>query len=520
MIDTNTESARPSAAARYTELATSRQPFLDRARACAKLTIPSLIPAHDGTYSGELYQPYQSLGANGVNNLASKLTMAMLPTAATFFRLKLEPKLERKLAAKDKERVEKALSVVEQKIMAEVDRRQLRPYANETFKHLIVGGNVLQYLPKRGGCRIFPITQFVICRDWEGTLLEIVIKERVSPNTLPKSVREVAKQIAGRTASDDKNVDVYTWARKVEDKWEVHQEVGEDTVIPGSSGTFTDETFPFIALRWTRIDGEAYGRGLCEEYFGDLSSMETLSKVLLEGAAAAARVLYLVQPGGNTDPEDIEKAPNLAVRMGHKDEVTVLGLEKFADFGIAKQTLDEITKRLQYAFLLFTAVQRDAERVTAEEVRRVASEIETALGGVYSVLAMEYQLPLVRLVQSAMESKKDLPKLDRQAVYPTVVTGFDALGRSQEATRLIGFLQTAYQNLGEQVVQFINPTSVLNRLAASFGIDDENLVLTQDQVNANRQQSQVAELASKAAPAVVKAVSDNNLANKEIQKQA
>ena len=517
-METNTETTRPTASARYSELRTTRQPFLDRARACAKLTIPSLIPAHDGTYSGELYQPYQSLGANGVNNLAAKLTMAMLPTSATFFRLKLDPKLDRKLSAKQREKIEKALSVVEQKLMAEVDRRQLRAYANETFKHLVVGGNVLQYLPKSGGSRIFPINQFVVCRDWEGTLLEIVVHERVSPNTLPKAVQEIGKQIAARTASDDKNVDLYTWARKDEGKWIVQQEVG-DTVIPDSRGSFTDETFPFIALRWTRIDGEAYGRGLCEEYFGDLSTMENLSKVLLEGSAAAARVLFLVQPGGSTDPEDIEKAPNLAVRIGHKDDVTVLGLEKFADFRIAKETLDEIAKRLQYAFLLFTAVQRDAERVTAEEVRRVAGEIETALGGVYSILAMEYQLPLIRLVQAAMESNKDLPKLDRKSIYPTIITGFDALGRSQEATRLIGFLQTVFANLGEQGLAYINPVSVLNRLAASFGIDDEELVRTEEQVSAIRQQAQMAELASKAAPNVVKAVSDNNIANKDIQKQ-
>ncbi|WP_416142518.1 portal protein [Escherichia coli] len=45
-----------------------------------------------------------------------------------------------------------------------------------------------------------------------------------------------------------------------------------------------------------------------------------------------------------------------------------------------------------------SAVQRTGERVTAEEIRYVASELEDTLGGVYSILSQELQLPLVRVL--------------------------------------------------------------------------------------------------------------------------
>lgn len=48
--------------------------------------------------------------------------------------------------------------------------------------------------------------------------------------------------------------------------------------------------------------------------------------------------------------------------------------------------------------LLNSAVQRNGERVTAEEIRYVAGELEDTLGGVYSLLSQELQLSLIRRV--------------------------------------------------------------------------------------------------------------------------
>lgn len=78
------------AEARYRELETDRQPFLDRARECSKLTIPSLIPP-DGFVNGQrLPSTFQSIGANGCNNLASKLLLTMLPPNEPCFRLRVD----------------------------------------------------------------------------------------------------------------------------------------------------------------------------------------------------------------------------------------------------------------------------------------------------------------------------------------------------------------------------------------------------------------------------------------------
>ena len=57
----------------YEDLAKDRDEFLDRARECAKVTIPFLIPEQDHDSTDRFYTPYQGFGSRAVNNLASKL---------------------------------------------------------------------------------------------------------------------------------------------------------------------------------------------------------------------------------------------------------------------------------------------------------------------------------------------------------------------------------------------------------------------------------------------------------------
>ena len=56
--------------ARFELLAAEREVYLTRARECATLTIPTLIPASGSGKNSNFPTPYQGVGARGVNNLA------------------------------------------------------------------------------------------------------------------------------------------------------------------------------------------------------------------------------------------------------------------------------------------------------------------------------------------------------------------------------------------------------------------------------------------------------------------
>ena len=78
-------------AGRYTKKVAERELYLERARESAvEVTIPTLIPDDSDTYSEKFSTPYQGIGARGVNNLASKLLLSLLPPNAPFFRLSID----------------------------------------------------------------------------------------------------------------------------------------------------------------------------------------------------------------------------------------------------------------------------------------------------------------------------------------------------------------------------------------------------------------------------------------------
>ncbi|GGX91133.1 hypothetical protein GCM10007160_18270 [Litchfieldella qijiaojingensis] len=474
-----------SAKGLYSRLEADRDPFLRRARDAAKLTIPSLLPeeGHNGTT--KLKTPFQSLGARGVNNLSSKLLMALMPPNSPFFRLRVDnPEL--KQAAEESDQVaelEKALGQIEKTVMTEIEKSAIRVSVGETLKQLLVAGNALLYVKPGGGAKVFKIDSYVVRRDPEGTPLDTVVKESVSLATLPEKVRTALQDNNPSTdRSDHDNVDLYTHIYRDGDKWTVYQEV-DGLKIPGTEGSYPLEKSPWIPLRFTQIDGENYGRGYVEEYYGDLRSLEALTKTIVEGSAAAARILFLVNPNGTTQKKTLQEAPNGAIRSGNSNDVSVLQMEKQADFSIAYQTIGTLTERLSYGFLLNSAIQRDAERVTAEEIRYMANELESALGGVYSILSQEFQLPLVRRLMYVLENKDAIPSLPEDAVSPSITTGIEALGRGHDLEKLDLFIKGMADIVPPEVLsQHVDFSDYMTRRATALGIETDGLIKSQEQI--------------------------------------
>ncbi|AGC35543.1 putative head-to-tail joining protein [Rhizobium phage RHEph01] len=485
-----------TASGRYQQLSTARSAVLERARASAKLTIPSLLPPSGHSETSSLPTPFQGIGARGVNNLASKLLLALLPPNSPFFRLMIDDFTLEQLTQRQGMRaeVEKGLNKIERALMTEIETTAIRVSAFEALKQLLVAGNVLIYLPNEGGMRVFRLDRYVVKRDPMGNVIEIITREDISPDMVPQSMKDSVKQ---KSKSNEKTIELYTHIVRTPDKWVIRQEI-KGMTVPRSRGSYPLDKCPWIALRFTKIDCEDYGRGYVEEYYGDLLSLETLQQAIVEGSAAAAKVLFLVNPNGTTRMTDIAKAPSGAVRSGNAEDVSVLQLEKYADFQIAFKTIETIQQRLSFAFLLNTAIQRAGERVTAEEIRYMAGELEDALGGVYSILSQEFQLPLVRVLMFRMERQKKIPPLPKGVVRPTITTGLEALGRGHDMNKLNLFGQAAQQ--AAALPPEISKADFLMRIGTALGLDMDGLVKTPAQLQQDQQQLMLQQLLDKLGP--------------------
>ena len=509
----------PRAGKRYTELENNRRPFLDRAREGAALTIPYLMPPQGFTSSSQLPTPYQSHGARGVRTLSSKLLLALFPNAP-FFRYSIN---EGALAALNtaaaavsqaqgaeaqktkRGEVEVAMAARERAIMQELGIGVFRPIAFTALQHLLVSGNFCLYAPPEGGrVKGFRLDQFVVLRDPSGTILEGIIHESIAESVLPEKVRALLGKQTEMQGSETKNLDLYTHIERVTEgktaKWRIYQEINE-IILPDSIGAYDIEQSPWLFLRLSAQPGEDYGRGYIEEYLGDLDSLEGLTEAIVEGSVASSRVIFLVNPNGVTSLRVVQSAENLAVVSGKAEDVTTMQVQKQGDLQVAMQHAQALAQSLSYAFLMNAAVQRDGERVTAQEIRFLASELDAALGGMYTLLAAEFQSPVVRLFERRMEKRTGAEPLPEDLVQPQIVTGLEAIGRGQDQRNMQAFVQDILQGLGPEVAApYIMIGEFIKRSAASYSIDTDGLIRSDEDVQAMQQQAQMQQMMETMGP--------------------
>lgn len=491
--------AEIKAAALYTTLSAARQTVLDRARKASALTIPGLIPEEGQNEHSSFDQPYQSLGARCVSHLSSALLLALFPPNLPFFRLSVDENTAASLG-EDLGKVNGQLSILGRTVYSLMEGAGLRPTMIEALRHLVVAGNVLVFAPDGGKtARLFRIDQFVIRRDATGALQQAVIRERVYPTALEESVR-VAAGISPE--ANNELIDLHTIILRDGDTVTWRQEV-KDIVIPSSAGSAPADASPWIALRWLTVPGSDYGRSHVTEYIGDFLSLEDLYKAMVQFAAVAARIIHLVDPNSGIDIEELAEAQTGDFIHGLADRVKTLSLDKYNDWSVMADLAERLEQRLSAAFLLRTGVTRDAERVTAEEVRLVAQELENILGGTYTVLSGELQLPLVRRYLHIGARLNRVPELPK-TVSPAVVTGFDALGRAHGTNRLRAWIADMTAALGPAVVSSIlNAEELARRFGDGHGVDGlDDLIKSAEQQAQEAQAAQAASLAEKVAPQI------------------
>ena len=485
---------------RYNQLTTNRSQFLDTAVNCSELTLPYLISDDTNTTRRRITTPWQSVGAKCVVTLAAKLMLALLPPQTTFFKLQVrEDKLGEEFDPAMRSELDLSFSKMERMVMDYIAASSDRVVVHQALKHLIVGGNALIFMGK-DGLKNYPLNRFVINRDGNCNLLEIVTKELISQKILNEELlgnkplkMEQPNRVndEGKTSSDDDDVEVYTYVRLDDNsgRWIWHQEC-HDKIIPGTRSTAPKSASPWLPLRFNTVDGEDYGRGRVEEFIGDFKSLEGLSQALVEGSAVAAKVIFLVSPSSTTKPKTIADAGNGAIVQGRPEDVQVIQVGKTADFQTAANLAMQIEKRLSDAFLLMNV--RQAERVTAEEVRLTQLELEQQLGGIFSLLTIEFLIPYLNRTLLVLQRSNQIPKLPKDLVRPSIVAGVNALGRGQDRESLTAFIGTIAQTMGpEALARYINPSEAIKRLAASQGIDILNLVKTEEKLAEEALQQQM-----------------------------
>lgn len=507
-------------ASKYAEEAKRRENTLARARDYSSMTLPSIVPytLADKNVDNRIdtsQSEWQSFGAQAVNNLANRIVMTLFPPSRSFYKLEFSSDMKDELmqANWDTDDLATSLSQIESDSMQYMDEMVPRDLDIRTAKHLIISGNYLHYYPNRDKPAIgIGIDQYVVKRDTRGTLLLCIVEEIKALDSLPEDVQEKVRDTPeGRNLKGSEEVKLYTGAKlDSPGRYVVHQEcLG---VKIGNEFRVSEANLPFDVLGWNRTDGEDYARGLVEDHAGDMYVVQMLSEAIIKGMVLMADVKYFVKPGSMTDLQHLVTSPTGEFISGNIDDVGVLQLEKYASFDSIQSVLELYQRRLGTAFLLNSEVRRDAERVTAYEIRKDAAELETSLGGIYSHLSLVWQRPRAhRLLNKTLKKSKTGLKLSD--FNPKIVTGVEALGRVNELDKIMQFTEMLQMTntWPKEILTRVKWDKFAQKVSAEISLDTSGFLMSSEEFaqmqQAQQQQAmemQTMQEASKAAPDIIK----------------
>lgn len=484
----------------FNRMASLRETIVTRVERYAGWTLPTIFPSDTGSSDEEFQNDYQSFGAQAVNNLANKIMMALFQPSRPFFRLTLTTEQEEEIllenAGMSQANIEEALAAGERGSMRELEKINARVTMTDCILQLIVAGNVLFYMPEDEPTQSYTIRDYVIERDLRGQVTKLIIRETKAVSSLSDDLAEMA---ASNKIDESSEVSLYTGIQKVgKDRFVVWQEMEDLCKCHEKVGHYSQDGLPWIPLTWSLARNKDYGTGLVEQYAGDFATLSTLAEAIIDYTVIMTDVKTLVDPTGMTNARLINEAKSGDYVHGREEDLHVhsAAVAQGADF--LTNQFAVVERRLAAAFLLNSSVTRDAERVTAEEIRMQAQELESSYGGVYSRLSSDLQLPLAkRLVKKFDDVLSD--------VEPIIVTGLESLSRNSELDRTRAFFAdlVSLANVPEEVAMRIDYGKLIAMLGAGHGIDHKSLLLSEKdvkakQANAAKQQANAAGMEAQA----------------------
>lgn len=492
-----------------------KRPFMDRAERYAALTLPRiLLPEGTDTNAVGQTHDFQSIGAVAVNHVVNKLALAMFSPAKPFFRIGLDNATKKQLATSGVTETEAGakLAVVEKDAADELDVLGQRPKLYSALRHLVVVGNTVVKFDDEV-IRQYGLGEFCVKRNKRGEVHTLVVREHIKFDELEEDVQA----LLGKQYNADTMVNHYTLICRqiINRKPHYVQRVAIDEIElldKKYQGRWLEHECPWRVLTWDLADKADYASSLVEEYQGDLEALSMLAESVVTGGVLGAEFRYLINPTMNTSAEDFNKSKNGSAMAGMKGDIDVITGGNPEALKVADAVAEKYERRVSRAFLLNSAVTRDAERVTAEEIRMTAMELETSFGGTYTALASTFQAPVAYWLLDRIDSNILGTKL-----RVVVLTGLDALSRNGELEnfRLAVADLAAFATVPPMILQRFKFDAIAEFIGSRRGVDFKAFLKSDEEI-AREQAQAIAQQAALAGQTAQAETAGTNEANQGI----
>lgn len=485
-----------------------REQRLKSSEQFAYYTIPSVFPKLETSDQTVGIGMLDSVGAMVVNHFSNKLITTLFSPNRPFFRIVPDEQskevalLEEAKESGDPEKVaqadqaydllRQAFAKTEKQSIKYLENIGYRTTATAAAKLLIVTGDTVLRSTKGKKSVAYSMRDYVAKKDMSGKDILLIVRDSMVFGGLTEEMQELVRQAGVQLDKDykaDTDVIVYTKLSLQKDgRYEITHGVENVDIPDDNPKKVTDADNPFTHIPWNLSKGENYGRGLVEDYAGSFHIIDNITNYQMQMAAKSADIKIFVDPASGIDINELNSSESGTYIAGRPQEVQQQQTGMAQDLQHMEAIIQVHKRQISSAFLYMKGGTRDAERVTAEEIREDAAELEIAHGGVYSRFAAEWQQKVAR------EATKAVGEDMGDVVEPQILTGMDSISRVGEMQAVHMFVNdlAILNNLPEEARGVLDLKRYAEYSAINRGVEESAFVKSDEQLAAEQAAQQEA----------------------------
>lgn len=343
----------------------------------------------------------------------------------------------------------------------------------------------------------------VCALHWKTRMPRRAIKASFPKGKFPRAFLEELEKAEGANAEVELNQsflqDGKQWLMRV---WL------EGSTEEGFVETGTFRTKPFIAPRYCRVPGEAYGRGPVIFALPAIKTINKAQEITLKAAAIQMLGIWGYRPGGAFNPDTARIAPGVFWPMGATGGVLGAEVSRLdpasGNLQVSALIRQDLAQQIQTTMHDERIPSKGATPVSASEVLERSKQMRQNYVGAFSRLVNETVPDVVkRAVDIAFRRNlvKHSLSIDEFLVRVDVLSPLAAAMRADHLTPIVQFIEMVAQLRPQTIDDHIKVDDALDLIGSEMNVPARLRPNEKERktIRADRQKQQIAAAATQAA---------------------
>ena len=429
---------------------------------------------------------FDGTAPDAVDQLAASLLARLTPPWSRWFGLAAG----RDLAPDEQQKVGPELEAIAETLQMHFDRSNFAVEIHQCYLDLAAAGTACLLFEEAplGADSAFRFTAVPLAEAWleesaqgrlETVFRRTALRGEEFRKRFPKATLD-ADTMRRIDAGEDANVDVVEAVMPEPDDRQGFRYValrdGGGAQSATDDGPLAEGRFqrsPFIAFRWLKAPGEAYGRSPVMKALPDIKTANKVVELVLKNASIAVTGIWQAEDDGVLNPANIKLVPGSIIPKA-VGSAGLTPLEAPGKFDVSQLVLDDLRARIRHALMADALAQIDAPRMTATEVLERSAEMSRILGATYGRLQSELLTPLIQRGLAILRRRREIPDIvvDGRVVALQYRSPLAQDQAKEDARNVVSWIEMTAR-LGPEAGTVVDAAAAGRWLARTLGVPAE-----------------------------------------------